>query len=101
MKRLLLAAAAATASLLALGGCKNPCLELAQQICDCQTTSSARDLCNQQVSDQNGRVSTTSEDEDLCSALKDQCDCHTLDTAEGKLRCGLARPPVSDAGTQP
>ena len=97
-------AAAAALSLLALSGCKNPCLELAQQICDCKSTSTLRDTCNQQASEQNGRVTVTADDEAVCKGLKDKCDCHTLDTLEGKLNCGMARPsdypvPVPDGGT--
>jgi len=93
MKRLLLAATAVLGLLIA-SGCKNPCLELAQKICDCQSTTSLRDACNQQASDRNSLETVTPEDEETCTALMDKCDCHALDTAEGKLNCGIARDPA-------
>jgi hypothetical protein len=27
----------------------------------------------------------------LCKSLRNSCDCHTINTYEGKVNCGLAR----------
>ncbi len=91
MKRLPAVLAASVLCLLFAGGCKNKCLELAQKICECEPTSTLRDNCNQQASQQGSQVVVTPEDEQNCAELLDKCDCHNLDTAEGKLACGMAR----------
>ncbi|MGC4118156.1 MAG: hypothetical protein QM765_27115 [Myxococcales bacterium] len=98
MKRLS-AVVAACVCLLSLGGCKNKCLELAQRICECEATSTLRDNCNQRASDQGNKVTVSPQDEENCAKLIDgdpanrECDCHALDTTEGKLNCGMARQP--------
>ena len=96
MKRLPAVVAASLLCLLA-SGCKNKCLELAQMICECQPTTTERDTCNQQASDQGSKVQVSPTDEQRCADLMsapppNNCDCHALDTPEGKLRCGMARP---------
>jgi len=90
MKRLAVALAAA-ALCLPLAGCKNPCLKLAEKICECQTTTTLRDECNARASDEQSRVTITPADETVCTDLYADCDCHALDTVEGKTKCGLAR----------
>lgn len=99
MKRLA-AVVAAALCLLCASGCKNKCLELAQKICECQPTSTLRDNCNQQASEQGNKVVVSPDDEKYCAELLPKCDCHALDTAEGKLNCGMARPSTwqADAG---
>ncbi|MBI5545431.1 MAG: hypothetical protein HY901_16215 [Deltaproteobacteria bacterium] len=89
MKRALLAFAAVAC--LSLAGCKGPCLQLAEKICECEATSTLRDQCKQRASDESSRVTVTVTDEEHCTTLLDGCDCHALDTADGKLACGLAR----------
>lgn len=84
-------ALAAAVLVLSLAGCKNPCLKLAEKICECQTTTTLRDACKQNASAEQSRVTITPEDEQVCEDLYDGCDCHDLDTAEGKQRCGMAR----------
>ena len=75
----------------ALGGCTRPCLALAEKICECETTSTARDNCRQQATNQQSLTSVSSADEEVCDALLDKCDCHQTSTDEGKRNCGLAR----------
>ncbi len=87
MRRLFFSALAT----LALGGCTSNCLKLAQKICDCQPTSTLRDSCNSDASAQKAQLTLTSGDEDRCAKLLDRCDCHALDTPEGKVSCGQAR----------
>jgi hypothetical protein len=79
------------AVILSLVGCNGPCLKLAEKLCDCQATSTLRDTCNQQASDSQSTVTVTSADNDRCAALLDKCDCHAIDTVQGKIDCGLAR----------
>jgi hypothetical protein len=90
MLRLLIALAAAVA----FCACTSPCLQLAGKICDCQSTSTLRDTCNQQANDTKSQVSVTGDDDVRCQKLLTSCDCHALDTEQGKIECGLARDPA-------
>ena len=83
--------AASVLALFALTGCKGNCRQLAEKLCDCQPNTSAKDACLEQVSSEESRVGTTAKDEQVCATLIDTCDCHTVNTAEGKRNCGLAR----------
>jgi len=29
----------------------------------------------------------------VCASLYDGCDCHTVNTPQGRVACGIARPP--------
>lgn len=89
MKRVLFLAMATAA--LSGAGCASNCVKLAQKICDCQTTQVDRDNCNANVSARADQVNPTSADEDTCGKLIDTCDCHDLNTPQGKQNCGLAR----------
>jgi len=75
----------------ALAGCSNPCIKLAEKICECQTNTVDREACNQRASNEKAQIDLTRTDEDRCAALVDKCDCHALATPEGKRNCGLAR----------
>ena len=74
-----------------LGACSSPCVQLASKICDCQTTQVDRDNCNSQVSARADQVQPTDADEQACSKLVDVCECHELNTPQGKIDCGLAK----------
>ncbi len=89
MRRLL----ASQAVLLALvaAGCRPPCVELAAKICACHATTTDRDTCIRQASNENSTVNPSPEEEQVCAALVDKCDCTQLGTAEGKRACGMAR----------
>ncbi|MBS2032392.1 MAG: hypothetical protein JST54_31140 [Deltaproteobacteria bacterium] len=89
MKRSLFIAGLLLAAL--ASGCSSPCVKLAQKICDCQSTQTARDTCNSNVSARADQVQFTSQDNDNCNALIDKCACYELDTPQGKANCGLAR----------
>jgi hypothetical protein len=89
MLRFLVALAAAVAC----SACTGPCLQLAGKICDCQSTSTLRDQCNQQANDTKSQVNITGDDDARCQQLLTRCDCHALDTEQGKVECGLARDP--------
>lgn len=74
-------------------GCKGPCRQLSEKLCDCSTGSLDRDACLRRASSEEARVVITAEHEDACEALIPVCDCNTIDTPEGKARCGLSRAP--------
>ena len=72
-------------------GCKGSCRQLSEKLCDCQVTSTARTACLQRVASEDARIGPKSEDEAVCAGLLAGCDCHQIDTPEGKRACGLAR----------
>lgn len=88
--RLLLSLLASALFLLTLPACKGSCRQLSEKLCECAGSSLAKEDCLRRVSAQ--EVEVTVEQETHCAALLPQCDCHLVDTAEGKVRCGLARP---------
>jgi hypothetical protein len=94
---LILAACVLTLSLAA--GCGDACLSLAEQVCGCQPDPISTDNCNQRAKDAKGIFGVNSSDEAFCQAQLDNnaCDCTKLDTADGRVKCGIAFP--SDAGT--
>ncbi|QSQ20198.1 hypothetical protein JY651_33705 [Pyxidicoccus parkwayensis] len=91
MRRLLITAALLCSTLSGLAGCKGACRELSEKLCDCSTNSVEKELCLQRAAQEEGRVEPTPEDETVCEGLVDGCDCHNIETAEGKKACGLSR----------
>jgi hypothetical protein len=81
---------AAASSLLALG-CKGNCRQLSEKLCDCQVTTVNKTACLQRVASEDDRIGPKAADEATCAKLLDSCDCHQIDTPEGKRACGLAR----------
>ncbi|OJT22156.1 hypothetical protein BO221_23750 [Archangium sp. Cb G35] len=85
-------------SLLALAGCKSPCRELSDRLCEC-VEAFRRDECIQLAADRERSIDTTDEDLALCEERLDTCTvnrndrttCDLLLTDEGKAACGLAR----------
>ena len=76
-----------------LAGCKGNCRKLSERLCDCQANTFLKDDCNRRAANEEGRVGTKPADEARCAQLLGTCDCHTIDTPEGKRACGLARYP--------
>jgi hypothetical protein len=72
-------------------GCKGKCRQLSERLCDCEPSSFAKDDCNRRASSEESRVKPTPQDELRCDQLLKTCDCHTIDTDQGKFNCGLAR----------
>jgi hypothetical protein len=96
MRRLLLVVALPA---LALSACKGNCRQLSEKMCDCALNTVDKDSCLQRVASSEGVNPPTPADEAACAKLKDTCDCRLIDTPEGKVRCGLARPSAMiDAG---
>ncbi len=89
-------------AVLAVSGCKGSCRRLAEKLCDCSLNSVDKDTCLRTASAAESSNPPQPADEMNCSALYDNCDCRLIDTPEGKVRCGLARPPLNgspgDAG---
>ncbi len=82
------------ASLLAcLSGCTDPCLALAQKVCECLPTQAQIDSCKTSAANEKNSISISSQEQQTCSALLGKCDCHLLDTPQGKINCGQARDP--------
>jgi hypothetical protein len=83
----------AVVSSVVLGGCKGNCRKLSERLCDCAPNTTARDTCLQRAANEDGRVSPSPADDARCGQLLQVCDCHTTDTLQGKVNCGLARQP--------
>ena len=75
-----------------LAGCKSACRQLTELQCSCLKTSTERTNCLTVASSKESNTALSAEDNATCQALLDGCDCRLIDTAEGKVRCGLARP---------
>jgi hypothetical protein len=86
-------------ALLGLSGCKGACRELSEKLCDCSTNSVQRELCIRTAANDEARVEPTAEQEAVCEARLDKCNCDALrpdqnaseeDIKEAKEACGLA-----------
>ncbi len=85
-------------ALLALVGCKSPCRELSERLCDCEEPF-RRDECIQAVAQREQNVEPSDEDLNACEQRLETCNidpdkretCDFLQTEEGKNACGLAR----------
>ncbi|MCL2012248.1 MAG: hypothetical protein FWG75_05610 [Cystobacterineae bacterium] len=73
-------------------GCKGSCRKLSEKLCECESYKPARDYCRQRAADRESLYSPTGEENARCKLLLESCDCNVVDTAEGKIACGLARP---------
>ncbi|AKF79762.1 hypothetical protein SAMN05443572_1011047 [Myxococcus fulvus] len=91
MRRFLLATALLCATLSGLAGCKGPCRELSEKLCDCSINSVEKEICLQNASREESRVEPTPEQEAVCETKLAGCDCKKIETAEGKRECGIAR----------
>lgn len=90
MKRTSVLACALLAAACILGGCSTPCEELAEKICACEGTLSARNACERRARQQQDSNPPSDATQDRCEKLLVTCDCNVLDTAAGKRACGLA-----------
>jgi hypothetical protein len=81
-----------------VAGCKGPCRNLAESLCQCANSSADKDACNQNVANEDSRIGPTDSDNAFCTTLLNPpadggigCDCHLINTTQGKIACGLAR----------
>lgn len=93
MKRLAIAFLASALFALGISGCKSNCRQLSERVCDCALNTLERDECMRRAAraDADPRYAPTPEQDAHCGELLPGCDCHLLDTTDGKKRCGLAR----------
>ena len=79
-----------------LAGCKSQCRQLSEKLCECALNTNERSNCVSRAANAEGINPSNPEQEEYCrSKLQPgQCDCHLIETPEGKVRCGLARGPV-------
>ncbi|HEX4384239.1 MAG TPA: hypothetical protein VH083_14865 [Myxococcales bacterium] len=80
--------------------CSDACINLANQICDCQPDTTSETNCQQLAQAAESIFPVRGQDETYCQHQLDigACDCNKLSTPEGRQGCGLsfASP---DAGT--
>ena len=79
-------------------GCKSQCRQLAEVLCNCSLNSVDQTNCLTAAGTAEGANPPSFDDNVVCQELLPQpdgggCDCRLIDTPEGKIRCGLARPP--------
>lgn len=73
-------------------GCKGQCRQLSEKQCECSINTYARDTCLRAVTANETNFPTKPSDEAYCGSLVNKCDCRLVDTAQGKVNCGLAWP---------
>ena len=79
-------------SITVAAGCGNACLSLANQICACLPDDGTRAACVQRAKDSQQSFPLRPEDEQFCQSKLAVCDCHQLQTIQGKQNCGIAFP---------
>jgi hypothetical protein len=87
-----------TSALLTLAGCKSPCRELSERLCDC-VEPFQRDSCVRAAAEEESNIEPTDEELEACEDRLKTCtikadepdSCEFLNTPEGKQACGLAR----------
>ena len=79
------------APLLFASACRSPCRQLSEKLCECSETTYQREACLRRASTEESRVAPTPAQDQACADLLPGCDCHTIETTEGKQACGLAR----------
>ena len=79
-------------SLTLAAGCSDACRDVASQICGCLPDDGTRAACNQRAQDLEASFPLRSEDVQYCQHLLDtnSCDCAKINTAQGRLNCGMA-----------
>ena len=76
----------------ALAGCKSPCRQLSEKLCECAGNSTDKNNCLALASTKEGANPANDVDNAYCTSLLPQCDCRLTDTTPGRVRCGLAYP---------
>jgi hypothetical protein len=82
-----------------LAGCKSPCRQLSEKLCECEANTPAREQCLREASSNESQFTPTEDQQAACEALLPNCDCRQLEStdsavrAEAKRNCGLANAP--------
>lgn len=81
---------------LAAAACATPCEELGHRLCQCVPSGSERNACEDSIDRQ---LDDANPDDDFCEGKLDTCEepsgesfCSWIQTAQGKIACGLAYP---------
>lgn len=83
----------------AVSGCKGPCRQLSEKLCDCAANTTLRTACLTRASNNDSNALPTEEDALRCKALIPGCDCRLIETPAGKVACGLSRDPNATFGS--
>ncbi len=73
-------------------GCQDPCVTLAERICNCEATANERRACiTNRVTNQQGSVEVSEPDREFCQSVLDngECTCAALDN-NNLAACGFA-----------
>lgn len=88
--RALIGLCALVPAVVATIGCDDPCVALAERICQCQEDPTERIACRQErITNQRDQRTVTDEDRSRCTAALDTCDCVDLDQNRTD-QCGFA-----------
>ena len=76
--------------------CQDPCVVLAERICNCEPTPQDRRSCRaERITNRQSEVQIDDEDRAFCEAQLDTCDCADID--EDRLdQCGFVVAPESE-----
>jgi hypothetical protein len=78
-------------------GCKDPCAELANKICDCEPDETQKQSCKDRY--KTDTVKPTDAEQDRCDKLNDSCSCNALACGDFAA-CGLGKDAQIDLGPQ-
>jgi len=84
----------------AASGCQDPCVTLAERICNCEATANERRACiADRITNQQGSVDVSEQDRAFCQAILDDgsCTCAALDQND-LTACGFANGDSADGG---
>ena len=81
---------------LAASGCQDPCVALAERICNCEPTPADRRSCRaDRVVNRQSQVEINDEDRAFCEAKLEICECADVD--ENRLdQCGFVIQPENE-----
>lgn len=71
-------------------GCQDPCVALAERICNCEADLSERQGCRQERIQAQQSKTPTAEEQEVCTAALDLCTCEALRQNRVDL-CGYTR----------
>ncbi len=77
--------------IISIYSCSEPCLDLANKICDCEPTADRRNTCKS-IFIKNNPISISDDEQNRCESLLKTCSCSQLD-AGNYSACGLSKSP--------
>lgn len=70
--------------------CLNPCQQLADKICSCESTEAEKQACRRQVQTQQNNYTLKNEQRLECQRMLTRCECRELKAGNLEI-CGLSR----------